>query len=115
MTGASSSRPDDPAPRADDPDPRAGGSAVPRPELRAFFDPDGRLTVMPARRTRRLALLDHLAQRFEPGQRFDEPEVNRRLRAVHDDVAMLRRYLVDEGFLDRQGGLYWRTGGSVDL
>ena len=70
---------------------------------------------MPARRTRRLALLDHLAQRFKPGEQYDEAEVNRRLRAVHDDVAMLRRYLVDEGFLDRKDGLYWRVGGSVDL
>jgi hypothetical protein len=70
---------------------------------------------MPARRTRRLALLNHLAQRFEPGEQYHETEVNRRLREVHDDVAMLRRYLVDEGFLDRKDGLYWRAGGSVDL
>jgi hypothetical protein len=89
----------------------AGGVA----DLRPYFDADGRLTVMPARRHRRLALLDHLAQRFEPGEQFDEQEVNRRLREVHEDVAMLRRCLVDEGFLDRRDGLYWRVGGSVHL
>ena len=83
--------------------------------LRAFLDDAGRLRTMPARRHRRLMLLDHLAQLFEPGERFLETEVNRRLRAVHDDVAMLRRYLVDEGFLDRRDGVYWRSGGSVDL
>ncbi len=87
----------------------------PPAELRAFFGEDGRITVMPARRNRRLALLDHLAQLFEPGQDFDETEVNRRLRGLHDDVAMLRRYLVDEGFLDRRDGRYWRVGGSVDV
>jgi hypothetical protein len=95
------------------------GSGAPRPEppaeLRAFFDADGRITVMPARRNRRLALLDHLAQLFEPGQDYDETEVNRRLRERHDDVAMLRRYLVDEGFLDRREGRYWRVGGSVEI
>jgi hypothetical protein len=26
----------------------------------------------------------------------------------------LRRYLVDEGFLSRDAGIYWRTGGTVD-
>jgi hypothetical protein len=83
--------------------------------LRAFLDADGRLTVVPARRWKRLVVLDHLAQMFEPGRRYPEVEVNRRLRAVHDDVAMLRRYLVDEGFLDRDTGVYWRIGGTVEI
>lgn len=91
---------------------RPGPAPEPPADLRAFFDADGRITVMPARRNRRLALLDHLAQLFEPGEEYDETEVNRRLRERHDDVAMLRRYLVDEGFLDRREGRYWRVGGS---
>ena len=81
--------------------------------LRAFFDADGRLTIIPARHAKRLVVLDHLAQRFEPGERYSELEVNDRLRAAHDDVAALRRYLVDEGFLTREGGVYWRSGGSA--
>jgi hypothetical protein len=28
---------------------------------------------------------------------------------------VLRRYLVDEGFMSRQAGIYWRSGGTVDL
>ena len=83
--------------------------------LRAFFDDDGRLRTIPARRAKRLIVLDHLAQLFEPGERFDESEVNRRLREVHPDVAALRRQLVDDGFLTRDRGVYWRSGGSVDL
>ena len=83
--------------------------------LRTFLAADGRLRVMPARRAKRLAVLDHLAQLFEPGVRYPEVEVNRRLRAVHDDVAMIRRYLIDEGFLGRENGSYWRVGGTVDV
>jgi hypothetical protein len=83
--------------------------------LRAFLDDDGRLHTIPARRSKRLVVLDHLAQLFEPGERFEETEVNRRLRGVHDDVAALRRLLVDDGFLTRDRGVYWRSGGSVDL
>jgi hypothetical protein len=33
---------------------------------------------------------------------------------VHADTAALRRYLVDDGFLSRDHGEYWRTGGRVD-
>lgn len=83
--------------------------------LRRFLGDDGRLLTIPAKRSRRLIVLDHLAHRFEPGVRYPESTVNDRLREVHDDVAALRRYLVDEGFLDRDHGIYWRTGGTVDL
>ncbi|HSL58970.1 MAG TPA: DUF2087 domain-containing protein [Acidimicrobiales bacterium] len=80
--------------------------------LRAFVR-DGRLTAIPMSRAKRLVLLDLLAQEFVPGERYAEREVNRRLRRWHDDVAALRRYLVDEGFLAREAGEYWRSGGSV--
>jgi hypothetical protein len=75
---------------------------------------NGRIVTMPAKRSRRLLLLDHVAQMFEVGVRYSEGEVNLRLRNFHDDVAALRRYLVDEGFLSREHGEYWRSGGSVD-
>lgn len=83
--------------------------------LRNFLDAHGRLRTLPAKQSKRLVILDHLAQLFEPGERYPETEVNRRLLEVHPDVAMLRRYLVEEGFMDREGGLYWRTGGSVEV
>ena len=74
---------------------------------------DGRLTKLPAKRTKRLIVLEHLAQSFEPGLRYIERDVNGTLRRFDDDVATLRRYLVDEGFLDRADGEYWRSGGRV--
>lgn len=83
--------------------------------LRAFLDTDGRLLRIPAKHTKRLVVLDLLAQEFVPGERYAETEVNNRLRRFHDDVAALRRYLVENLFLAREAGVYWRTGGSVDL
>lgn len=82
--------------------------------LRTFLV-DGRLTAIPAKRSKRLVLLDVLAQEFDLGRRYPEAEVNERLRPFHEDVAALRRYLVDEGFLDRDTpGIYWRSGGSYE-
>jgi hypothetical protein len=41
--------------------------------------------------------------------------VNAILRSWHEDVAALRRYLVEEGLLSREKGEYWRSGGWVDV
>jgi hypothetical protein len=45
--------------------------------------------------------------------RYPEQQVSLFLGELHHDYAALRRYLVDEEFLSRSGGQYWRTGGMV--
>ena len=82
--------------------------------LRQYFRA-GRLTEIPVRRSKRLVILERLALEFDVGERYPERQVNRILEQFHPDVAALRRYLVDEGFLSRERGEYWRTGGRVDL
>lgn len=82
--------------------------------VRRFFR-GGRLKAIPAAHNKRLAVLDHLAQHLEPGRKYTEAEVNEVLGAFHDDFAALRRYLVDEGFVDREEGKYWRSGGTFDV
>ena len=83
--------------------------------LRAFVADDGSLRAIPTKVRKRLVILDHLAQEFVPGVTYEETQVNRRLRAYHPDVAALRRYLVEEEFLERRDGVYWRAGGTVDV
>ncbi len=78
------------------------------------FIQEGRLVRVPAKRSKRLVVLDHLAQRFEPGRTYPEAEVDAALVAFHADYPALRRYLVDEGFLARESNVYWRTGGTVE-
>ncbi len=58
----------------------------------------------------RLAACDFLAQRFSSGRRYSEAEVNALLAGDAPDHATLRRLLVDEGFLRRDQGFYWRAG-----
>ena len=82
-------------------------------EVVARFIKNGRLVIMPSKRSKLLLVLDEIAQEFEPGRTYPEPEVNEVLLRYNDDYAALRRYLVDEGFLTRDGGVYWRSGGTV--
>ena len=82
--------------------------------LRTFFR-DGRLTEIPAKESKRRIVLERIALEFEPGVRYDEKEVNVVVGRFFDDYAAIRRYLVDEGFLDRDRGEYWRSGGRVDV
>ena len=78
--------------------------------LSKFFT-GSRLKQIPAQRAKRRVVLERLAQEFEPGLRYQEKEVNFTLQLFHADYAALRRYLVDEEFLSRADGVYWRTGG----
>ena len=66
---------------------------VPEQVLANFLDADGRLHTIPSKRHKLVVVLDYLAQRFEPGVRYPESEVNDILVAFHPDYAALRRYL----------------------
>lgn len=102
------------APPRPAPDPTGDAPEDEAKVLRTFLR-DGRLVRIPAKHRQRLIVLDRLAQQFEVGERFSERQVNALLRPFHEDVAALRRYLVDDGFLDRQAGEYWRSGGSLPV
>ena len=82
--------------------------------MRTFFAGE-RMTAMPRPAASARSRSSTSSQRFEPGRRYTEIEVNAELRAVWpDDVAALRRYLVDAQLLDRAAGEYWRIGGPFD-
>jgi hypothetical protein len=88
--------------------------ADPPRELRPFIR-DGRITAVPVKRTRRLLLLDQVAQAFEPGRKYPEAAVDEVLKTIFDDHCTLRRHLIDESFMSRTAaGIYWRAGGTVN-
>jgi predicted transcriptional regulator len=83
--------------------------AFDRKVLTTYLDAEGRIKAFPVQRKKELAILRHVAKVFESGRRYSEKEVNATLRRFNDDTARLRRYLVEFGFLERQGGGgdYW--------
>jgi hypothetical protein len=90
--------------------------------IRQYFPEggQGRLSQIPRKEKRRLAVLEHLSLRFELGRTYNEKEVNALLMtASEDEYVTLRRYLIEYGFLDRKddGSAYWlvdREGSDVD-
>jgi hypothetical protein len=104
---------------------RAAAASAPSPEplsddpaedaVLSAFVREGRLVSIPAQRGKRRLVLEHLVRVFDVGVRYPEREVNALLAVWHPDVAALRRYLVDEGLLTRDAGVYWRSGGWVDV
>lgn len=71
----------------------------------------GPLSSFPTREKRRLILLNQIATRFSPDQTYSEKEVNAILSAVYSDHVLLRRLLIDYGFLTRKadGSEYRRS------
>jgi hypothetical protein len=98
---------DRPARQRDLPDATAEQQRV----LRNFVE-DGRLRRLPARQGQRRVILEYVAGCFDADRQYVESEVNDLLTPLHDDHVALRRYLVDEGLLKRQGGVYRRAGGT---
>lgn len=93
-------------------------SALPR-ELRPFIDDSGRLRQWPSRyKVQRMAVA-LLSRRFEPGQEYSEKEANFLIMDGHTfaDWALLRRSLVDWGFVAREsdGSRYRLTDRAAAL
>lgn len=75
--------------------------------LQTFLDGE-RIREIPARRQKRLVVLQWLVNQFEKGIRYPEAEMNARLKQFHPDFAALRRYLIENGLMQREQGVYWR-------
>lgn len=80
----------------------------------SHFFTESSLKSIPAQRPKRRVVLERLALEFEIGVQYTEAEVNLILGVFYSDYATLRRYLVDEAFLTRRDGIYWRVGGRTE-
>ncbi|MGE7683155.1 DUF2087 domain-containing protein [Peribacillus simplex] len=67
------------------------------------------LKSFPPNEKQRLIILQEIMNRFENERKYEEKEINQILGAVYHDHVLLRRYLIEYGFLDRKpdGSQYW--------
>ena len=83
-----------------------------RDKVLATFFPHGPLEKLPAQHKKRLIVLERFALQFEPGHRYTELEVTGLVTPLFDDYCTIRRLLVDEGLIRREGTMYWREGNA---
>ncbi|MCM3749209.1 metalloregulator ArsR/SmtB family transcription factor [Paenibacillus pasadenensis] len=77
--------------------------------LRNFFDKEGRLKSIPAQHKKKLVVLEHLAEKLEPGRHYPEKEINAFLQQFHPDYATLRREFIMHQYLFREKEVYERN------
>ena len=82
-----------------------------RKVLKAYLNADGTLKQIPMDKKKLLVILTFVVDVFEYDAAYTEKEVNTILRRFNPDTAALRRYLVDRGFMAREGdgSKYWRV------
>lgn len=88
-----------------------GLAAFDRKVLATFTASDGRILAFPTQEKKVHVLLRHVLPAFSHGVRYPEKRVNEILARFNDDVARLRRWLVEYGYMKREGGggRYWRA------
>ncbi|WP_071392875.1 DUF2087 domain-containing protein [Bacillus tuaregi] len=76
--------------------------------LNKYFS-EGRLTKYPQKEKQRLIVLREIANHLKHDYEYSEQELNGLLKGYYEDYVLIRRYLVDYGFLDRKpdGTSYW--------
>lgn len=78
--------------------------------IERFLNPDGIVHVWPKKQADKVIVLEYLATKFDNQRKYTEKEVNEVLNQWHtfQDWPLLRRELVDRGYLsrDRAGSEY---------
>ncbi len=73
--------------------------------IESFFE-DGKLKSIPAQRKKERIILEKIAESFEAGREYSEREVNIIIADFHDDFCTIRRDMIAEKLLSREGGIY---------
>lgn len=75
--------------------------------ITSFFE-YGKLKTIPAQRKKKLIILEEIAKNFEKGKTYTEQEVNDTILQYHEDYCTLRRDMISERMMKREGTNYQR-------
>jgi predicted transcriptional regulator len=79
--------------------------------LDSFFE-YGKLKNIPVQRKKRLIILKEICKSFEMDRKYTEKEVNLIIADYHDDFCTIRREMIAEKLMERDGRHYWRIEGA---
>lgn len=70
---------------------------------------NGKLTKFPLKQKQKLIVLREIVKQLERQKDYTEKQLNEVIKNIYEDYVMIRRYLIEYGFLDRKvdGSLYW--------
>ena len=74
----------------------------------AFFE-YGKLKAIPVQRKKRTICYEKIAESLVPGKVYEEKELDEILTAFHEDYCTVRRDMIGEGILTREGSWYTRV------
>ncbi len=68
-----------------------------------------KLKHFPKKEKKKIVILAKIAAYLDQGQTYTEIQLNHRLAMIYDDIATIRRYLIEYGFMARKndGSAYW--------
>ncbi len=79
--------------------------------IQKFFPEElnGSLRSFPPKEKQRLVILREVTKKLENERTYDEKELNYILKDIYEDYALIRRYLIEYGLIDRKvdGSRYW--------
>lgn len=75
--------------------------------ISSFFE-YGKLKSIPSQRKKERIVLEEMARAFEIGKTYTEKEVNIIIADFNDDFCTIRRDMISEGLLEREGSVYTR-------
>lgn len=73
--------------------------------IESFFE-YGRLKTIPSQRKKERICLEEIAKDFQGGQSYPEKEVNEIIMKYNDDYCTIRRDMISEGIMEREGSIY---------
>lgn len=68
----------------------------------------GKLVSIPAQRKKKRICLEEIAKKFESGREYNEKQVNDIIIEFHEDYCTIRRDMISEGIMKRNGTIYVR-------
>lgn len=83
--------------------------------LKKYLDSNGAIISFPKKEKRKIILLTEISKIFKFNEIYSEIQINRILIRIYEDYVLIRRYLIEYGFLDRSpdGSKYWLKDSSL--